>query len=213
MGDSHVGLQARLLSQAMRKLAAAVGKAGCVAIFINQLRMKVGVMYGNPEVTAGGNALKYYASVRLDVRRTETLKAGGEPIGSHTRVRVVKNKVAPPFKEAEFDVMYGKGISRVGELLDLAIKLEIIQKSGSWFSYKEERLGQGRDNVKDLLIANAALSEEIEQKVLEAIKNGDADQAAEPAPAAPMVEIPIGAAAQYTAGNARSAIDISVDDE
>ncbi len=213
MGDAHVGLQARLMSQAMRKLAAAVGKAGCVAIFINQLRMKVGVMYGNPEVTAGGNALKYYASVRLDVRRTETLKAGGEPIGSHTRVRVVKNKVAPPFKEAEFDVMYGKGISRMGELLDLAIKLEIIQKSGSWFSYKEERLGQGRDNVKDLLVANPNLSAEIEQKVMEAIHSGDAEVAAEPVPAAPMVEIPIQAAAQYTANSARSAIDISVDDE
>ena len=212
MGDSHVGLQARLMSQAMRKLASAVGQAGCVAIFINQLRMKIGVMYGNPEVTAGGNALKYYASVRLDVRRTETLKAGGEPIGSHTRVRVVKNKVAPPFKEAEFDVIYGKGISRMGELLDLAIKLEIIQKSGSWFSYNEERLGQGRDNVKDLLLRDAALSEEIEQKVLTAIRNGEADQAAEPT-SAPMVEIPIAAAAQYTAGNARSAIDISVDDE
>ena len=212
MGDAHVGLQARLMSQAMRKLAAAVGKAGCVAVFINQLRMKVGVMYGNPEVTAGGNALKYYASVRLDVRRTETLKAGGEPIGSHTRVRVVKNKVAPPFKEAEFDVMYGKGISRMGELLDLAIKLDIIQKSGSWFSYKEERLGQGRDNIKDLLIANPALSAEIEQKVIEAINSGNADSAAEPTGGTP-VEIPIAAAAQYTAGTARSAIDISVDDE
>ena len=213
MGDAHVGLQARLMSQAMRKLAAAVGKAGCVAIFINQLRMKVGVMYGNPEVTAGGNALKYYASVRLDVRRTETLKAGGEPIGSHTRVRVVKNKVAPPFKEAEFDVLYGKGISRMGELLDLAIKLEIIQKSGSWFSYKEERLGQGRDNIKDLLLANPALSAEIEQKVMDAINSGDADEVSEPMPAASPVEIPIGAAAQYTASTARSAIDISVDDE
>ncbi|MBQ7037802.1 MAG: recombinase RecA [Clostridia bacterium] len=213
MGDAHVGLQARLMSQAMRKLAAAVGKAGCVAIFINQLRMKVGVMYGNPEVTAGGNALKYYASVRLDVRRTETLKAGGEPIGSHTRVRVVKNKVAPPFKEAEFDVLYGKGISRMGELLDLAIKLEIIQKSGSWFSYKEERLGQGRDNIKDLLLANPALSAEIEQKVMDAINSGDADEVSEPMPAASPVEIPIGAAAQYTTSTARSAIDISVDDE
>ncbi len=212
MGDAHVGLQARLMSQAMRKLAAAVGKAGCVAIFINQLRMKVGVVYGNPEVTAGGNALKYYASVRLDVRRTETLKAGGEPIGSHTRVRVVKNKVAPPFKEAEFDVMYGKGISRMGELLDLAIKLDIIQKSGSWFSYKEERLGQGRDNVKDLLMANAALSAEIEQKVIEAIQSGHADSAAEPTGGVP-VEIPIGAAAQYTTNAARSVIDIAVDDE
>ena len=212
MGDAHVGLLARLMSQAMRKLAAAVGKAGCVAIFINQLRMKVGVMYGNPEVTAGGNALKYYASVRLDVRRTETLKAGGEPIGSHTRVRVVKNKVAPPFKEAEFDVLYGMGISRMGELLDLAIKLEIIQKSGSWFSYNEERLGQGRDNIKDILLANPQLSEEIERKVMEAIQSGNA-KAEETTPAAPVMEIPIQAAAQYTAGTARSAIDIAVDDE
>ena len=212
MGDSHVGLQARLMSQAMRKLAAAVGKAGCVAVFINQLRMKVGVMYGNPEVTAGGNALKYYASVRLDVRRTETLKVGGEPIGSHTRVRVVKNKVAPPFKEAEFDVIYGKGISRMGELLDLAIKFDIIQKSGSWFSYKEERLGQGRDNIKELLLANPAISEEIEQAVMAAIQNGKADDAADTM-TAPPIEIPIQAAAQYTAASARSSIDIMVDDE
>lgn len=213
MGDAHVGLQARLMSQAMRKLAGAVGKTGCVAIFINQLRLKVGVVYGNPEVTAGGNALKYYASVRLDVRRTETLKVAGEPVGSHTRVRVVKNKVAPPFKEAEFDVMYGKGISRTGELLDLAIKLDIIQKSGSWFSYKEERLGQGRDNVKELLLAQPDLSAEIEEQVMQAIQSGTASAAAEPAAAAAPVEIPISAAAQYTAGSARAKIDITVDDE
>ena len=213
MGDAHVGLQARLMSQAMRKLAGAVGKTGCVAIFINQLRLKVGVVYGNPEVTAGGNALKYYASVRLDVRRTETLKVAGEPVGSHTRVRVVKNKVAPPFKEAEFDVMYGKGISRTGELLDLAIKLDIIQKSGSWFSYKEERLGQGRDNVKELLLAQPDLSAEIEEQVMQAIQSGTAAAAAEPAAAAAPVEIPISAAAQYTAGSARAKIDITVDDE
>ncbi len=211
MGDAHVGLQARLMSQAMRKLAGAVGKTGCVAVFINQLRLKVGVVYGNPEVTAGGNALKYYASVRLDVRRTETLKVAGESVGSHTRVRVVKNKVAPPFKEAEFDVMYGKGISRTGELLDLAIKFDIIQKSGSWFSYNEERLGQGRDNVKDLLQAQPDLAAEIEEKVLAAIQNGG-EQARSVRTAAP-VEIPIGAAAQYTAGGARSKIDIVVDDE
>ncbi len=211
MGDSHVGLQARLMSQAMRKLAGAVGKTGCVAIFINQLRLKVGVVYGNPEVTAGGNALKYYASVRLDVRRQETLKNAGGAYGSHTRVRVVKNKVAPPFKEAEFDVIYGKGISRMGELLDVAIELDVIQKSGSWFSYKEERLGQGRDNVRDFLQANPELSAEIEAQVVELLRNRAGEEKAETT-AAP-VEIPIAAAAQYTAGSARANIDIMVDDQ
>ncbi len=209
MGDAHVGLQARLMSQAMRKLAGAVGKTGCVAIFINQLRLKVGVVYGNPEVTAGGNALKYYASVRLDVRRQETLKNGGEAYGSHTRVRVVKNKVAAPFKEAEFDVIYGKGISRMGELLDLAIELDVIQKSGSWFSYKEDRLGQGRDNVRDYLQDNPELSAEIEAQVVALIKaqKETKETAAEP------VEIPIAVAAQYTASTARASIDIMVDDK
>ena len=212
MGDAHVGLQARLMSQAMRKLAGTVGKTGCVAVFINQLRLKVGIVYGNPEVTAGGNALKYYASVRLDVRRTETLKAGGESVGSHTRVRVVKNKVAPPFKEAEFDMFYGKGISREGELLDLAIKFDIIQKSGSWFSYQEQRLGQGRDNVKDYLKANPDLYEEVEALVMAAIRRekDEAQEAiAKPAP----VEIPLDKAVAYTAGTARAKIDIVVDDE
>ena len=145
MGDSHVGLQARLMSQALRKLAGAISKSNCVAIFINQLREKVGVMYGNPEVTPGGRALKFYSSVRIDIRRIETLKAGGEMIGSRTRAKVVKNKIAPPFREAEFDVMYGRGISREGELLDLAVKLDVVQKSGAWFSFNGERLGQGRD--------------------------------------------------------------------
>ncbi len=211
MGDAHVGLQARLMSQAMRKLAGTVGKTGCVAVFINQLRLKVGVVYGNPEVTAGGNALKYYASVRLDVRRTETLKAGGESVGSHTRVRVVKNKVAPPFKEAEFDMFYGKGISREGELLDLAIKFDIIQKSGSWFSYQEQRLGQGRDNVKDYLKANPDLQQEVETLVMAAIQRekDEAQAVAKPAP----VEIPLNQAVAYTAGTARAKIDIVVDDE
>ena len=211
MGDAHVGLQARLMSQAMRKLAGTVGKTGCVAVFINQLRLKVGVVYGNPEVTAGGNALKYYASVRLDVRRTETLKVGGEPVGSHTRVRVVKNKVAPPFKEAEFDMFYGKGISREGELLDLAIKFDIVQKSGSWFSYKESRLGQGRDNTKEYLANNPDLQAEIEALVMAAVRNEQAEQlpAEKPAP----VEIPLESAVQYTAGTARAKIDIVVDDE
>lgn len=165
MGDSHVGLQARLMSQAMRKLAGAVSKSNCIAIFINQLRLKVGVVYGNPEVTAGGNALKYYASVRLDVRRTETLKAGSEAIGAHTRVKVVKNKVAPPFKEAEFDIMYGEGISKWGEMVDLAVQLELINKSGSWFSIGDERIGQGRDSAKQYLIDHPDVADRIEQEI------------------------------------------------
>ena len=169
MGDAHVGLQARLMSQALRKLAGAISKSNCVAIFINQLREKVGVMYGNPEVTPGGRALKFYSSVRIDIRRIETLKNGTEQIGSRTRARVVKNKIAPPFREAEFDVMYGRGISREGELLDLAVKLDIVQKSGAWFSYKQERLGQGRDNVKIFFASNPALADEIEKQVRENI--------------------------------------------
>ena len=162
MGDTHVGLQARLMSQALRKLTGAISKTNCVAVFINQLREKVGVMYGNPEVTPGGRALKFYSSVRLDVRKQEQLKSGGEVIGNHTKVKVVKNKVPPPFKEAEFDIMYGEGISRVGEILDLAVKLDIVEKSGAWFSYKGERLGQGRDNVKELISKNPALLDELD---------------------------------------------------
>ena len=212
MGDSHVGLQARLMSQAMRKLAGAVSKSNCIAVFINQLRLKVGVVYGNPEVTAGGNALKYYASVRLDVRRTETLKAGSEPIGSHTRVRVVKNKVAPPFKEAEFDVMYGQGISHEGELLDLAVKLDIVQKSGSWFSYKGERLGQGRDNLKEMLKTNDALRTELEELVRANLDKLNPSARTAPMPAAVPVEIPLEAAAKVSAPAAKAKIDISVDD-
>ncbi|MEE1076166.1 MAG: recombinase RecA [Acutalibacteraceae bacterium] len=169
MGDSHVGLQARLMSQALRKLAGAISKSNCVAIFINQLREKVGIVYGNPEVTPGGRALKYYSSVRIEVRKAEAIKNGTELIGSRTKAKVVKNKIAPPFKEAIFDIMYGKGISRTGELLDLAVERDIIHKSGAWFSYGEERLGQGRDNIKQLLEDNTALAEEIEQKVLQAI--------------------------------------------
>ncbi|MBQ8572978.1 MAG: recombinase RecA [Ruminococcus sp.] len=169
MGDSHVGLQARLMSQALRKLAGAISKSNCVAIFINQLREKVGVVYGNPEVTPGGRALKFYSSVRLEVRRGEVLKQNGEMIGSRTRVKVVKNKVAPPFKEAEFDIMYGEGISRVGELVDLAVKADVIQKAGAWFSYGEKRLGQGRDNVKILFQQDAELAAEIEKKLWENI--------------------------------------------
>ncbi len=169
MGDSHVGLQARLMSQALRKLAGAISKSNCVAIFINQLREKVGVIYGNPEVTPGGRALKFYSSVRIDIRRIETLKANGEMIGSRTRAKVVKNKIAPPFKEAEFDIMYGQGISRVGELVDLAAKVDVIQKAGAWFNYGEMRLGQGRDNVKKLFTENPELAAEIESKLWENI--------------------------------------------
>ncbi len=169
MGDSHVGLQARLMSQALRKLAGAISKSNCVAIFINQLREKVGIVYGNPEVTPGGRALKFYSSVRIDIRRIETLKQNGEMIGSRTRAKVVKNKIAPPFKEAEFDIMYGKGISRTGELLDLAVKADVVQKSGAWFNFGETRLGQGRDNVKEMLENNDELRNEIESLLWENI--------------------------------------------
>ncbi|MDY6287019.1 MAG: recombinase RecA [Bilifractor sp.] len=165
MGDSHVGLQARMMSQACRKLTAIISKTNCVVVFINQLREKVGVMFGNPETTTGGRALKFYASVRLDVRRTESLKQGGEVIGNHTRVKVVKNKVAPPFKQAEFDIMFGKGISREGDILDLAVNLGIIQKSGAWFAYLGEKIGQGRENAKIYLAENPSVMAEVENKV------------------------------------------------
>ena len=168
MGDAHVGLQARLMSQALRKLTPIIAQSNCLAIFINQLREKVGVIYGNPEVTTGGRALKFYASVRLDIRRIETLKVNGEVIGSRTRAKVVKNKVAPPFKEAEFDVLYGKGISREGEIIDASIKLGIIQKSGAWFTYKDYKL-QGKDSVKELLKNEPSLAEEIKSEVLKAL--------------------------------------------
>lgn len=166
MGDSHVGLHARLMSQALRKLAGAINKSNCVAIFINQLREKVGIVYGNPEVTTGGRALKFYSSVRIDIRKQEVLKQNGEMIGAHTKAKVVKNKLAPPFREAEFDIMYGKGISRTGELLDLAVKADVVQKAGAWFSYDGKRLGQGRDNVKELLENDKDLSKEIEDKLM-----------------------------------------------
>ena len=165
MGDSHVGLQARLMSQALRKLAGAISKSNCVAIFINQLREKVGVMYGNPEVTPGGRALKFYSSVRLDVRKKEVLKSGSDIVGSRTKVKVVKNKIAPPFREVEFDIMYGQGISRVGDLLDLAERLDIVQKSGAWFSYNGTRIGQGRDNAKNFLRDNPEIFDEVAEKV------------------------------------------------
>ncbi len=165
MGDTFVGLQARLMSQALRKLAGTIAKTNCVVIFINQLRMKIGVMYGNPETTTGGNALKFYASVRLDVRRTESLKEGGNVVGNKTRVKVVKNKVAPPFREAYFDILYGQGISKWSELVDLAVEMDIVQKSGSWFSMGDERIGQGKDSVKTFLQANPEIAEEVEAKV------------------------------------------------
>ena len=167
MGDTFVGLQARLMSQALRKLAGTINKTNCVVIFINQLRMKIGVMYGNPETTTGGNALKFYASVRLDVRRIEQIKEGGNVIGNKTRVKVVKNKVAPPFKEAVFDIMYGQGISKWSELIDLAVQMEIIQKSGSWFSMGDDRIGQGKESVKTYLQERPELAEQVEAEVRE----------------------------------------------
>ena len=165
MGDSHMGLQARLMSQALRKLTGIISKSHTSVIFINQLRMKIGVMFGNPETTTGGNALKFYASVRLDVRRIDSIKQDNEVVGNRTRVKVVKNKVAPPFKQAEFDIMYGAGISKEGSVLDVAVTAGVVNKAGAWFSYEGERLGQGRENVKKLLMENPALMEEIDQKV------------------------------------------------
>ena len=167
MGDSHVGLQARLMSQALRKLTAVISKTNCVVIFINQLREKVGVMFGNPETTTGGRALKFYSSIRLDVRKTETLKAGGEVVGNRTRIKVVKNKIAPPFKEAEFDIMFGQGISVEGDILDLAVSIGLVQKSGAWFAYNNAKIGQGRENAKQYLRDNPAVMAEIEKKVRE----------------------------------------------
>ena len=165
MGDSHMGLQARLMSQALRKLAGAINKSKTVIIFINQLREKIGVMFGNPETTTGGRALKFYASVRLDIRKIENIKQDGEIIGNRARVKVIKNKVAPPFREAEFDIVYGKGISKEGNILDMAVNLDIIEKSGSWFSYNGEKIGQGRENVKQYLADNPEIMEEVEKKV------------------------------------------------
>lgn len=165
MGDSHVGLQARLMSQALRKLTAAISKSNCIVIFINQLREKVGVMFGNPETTTGGRALKFYSSIRLDVRRIEALKQGGEIVGNRTRIKVVKNKVAPPFREAEFDIMFGKGISREGDILDLAASLGIVQKSGAWFAYRDDKIGQGRENAKQYLREHPEVMDEIEHQV------------------------------------------------
>lgn len=223
MGDSHVGLQARLMSQALRKLAGAIAKSNCLVIFINQLREKIGVVYGNPETTTGGRALKFYASMRIDVRKIEQLKAtGNEFVGSRTRAKIVKNKVAPPFKDAEFDIMYGRGISKEGEILDLAVKYNIINKSGAWFSYNEMRLGQGRDNVKELLRSKPEMMEEIKEKLTAAMKPDDfsvdktgvaarkeaAAEATEPAAKAETAKAkPISRAA------ARAKLDIIVDED
>ena len=171
MGDSKMGLQARLMSQALRKLTANISKTNTCCIFINQLRDKIGVMFGNPETTTGGNALKFYASVRVDVRRTTQIKDGDEALGNRTKVKIVKNKMAPPFKKAEFDIVYGEGISRVGEVIDLAVEYDIIKKSGSWFSYGESKLAQGREAVKNLLTDNVELCDEIEAKIREALQN------------------------------------------
>ncbi|MCS5662818.1 MAG: recombinase RecA [Flavobacteriales bacterium] len=171
MGDSKMGLHARLMSQALRKLTASISKTGCTCMFINQLREKIGVMFGNPETTTGGNALKFYASVRLDIRRSTQLKDGDQVVGNRTRVKVVKNKVAPPFRKAEFDIMYGEGVSKVGEIIDLGVEYGVVNKSGSWFSYGDTKLGQGRDAVKRLLLDNQELAEELETKIIEQIQN------------------------------------------
>ena len=212
MGDSHVGAHARLMSQALRKIAGAVAKSNTIIIFINQLREKVGVVYGNPEVTTGGRALKFYSTMRIEVRRSEALKgAGNEIIGNRTRAKIVKNKVAPPFKEAEFDILYGRGISRDGEIVDLGVKFGIIQKSGAWFSYGDMRLAQGRDNTRELLINNPELFNEINDKVVAALKEASSHnkvqkpaRPAMPEPPAPQVT---------TKEGAREKLDIVVDDD
>ena len=217
MGDSHVGLQARLMSQALRKLAGVISKSNTIIIFINQLREKVGVVYGNPEVTTGGRALKFYASIRVDVRRIEQLKgSGGEFIGSRTRAKIVKNKVAPPFKTAEFDIMYGEGIAKVGEIVDLGVNYGIIKKSGAWFSYGETRLGQGRDNVKNLFKNDKALSDEIEKQIREkmAEEHSAGDEKRETAKSAADDDAPIAyRPVKTTKTAARAKIDVAVDDD
>ena len=219
MGDSHVGLHARLMSQALRKLAGAISKSNTIIIFINQLREKVGVVYGNPEVTTGGRALKFYASIRIDVRKIEQLKGPcNEFIGSRTRAKIVKNKVAPPFKEAEFDIMYGKGISKVGEILDLAVKYDIIHKSGAWFSYNENRLGQGRDNVKNYISEHPDFMAELEAQVRERLmaENNAARAAAKPAEKPSPAAEPAPAAMPKkptSRSGAKAKLDIVVDDD
>ena len=173
MGDSHMGLQARLMSQALRKLTGSISRSNCTVIFINQLRMKIGVMFGNPETTTGGNALKFYSSVRMDIRRIAAIKNGEDVVGNRTKVKIVKNKVAPPFKITEFDIMYGSGISREGDILDLAVKENFIEKSGAWFAYNDSKIGQGRENAKTFLMENPAIYEEIKQKILQKYKLTD----------------------------------------
>lgn len=218
MGDSHVGLHARLMSQALRKLAGAIAKSNTVIIFINQLREKVGVMYGNPEVTTGGRALKFYASIRIDVRKAEQIKGpGNEFIGSRTKAKIVKNKVAPPFKEAEFDIMYGKGIAKEGEILDLAVKYDIIHKSGAWFSYNESRLGQGRDNVKEYIRQNPEFMEEIEtqvrQKLAEESSAARVAKPVSPSAAPEAQEQPATPKKPTNRAGAKAKLDIVVDDD
>ncbi len=210
MGDAHVGQLARLMSQAMRKLTGALSKSNCCAIFINQLRDKIGVIYGNPETTTGGRALKFYSSVRIDIRKVEAIKENGEMVGSRTRARVVKNKVAPPFREAEFDVMYGKGISRDGEIVDMGLNFEILRRSGAWFYYGETRLGQGRDNVKQLVRDNPELAKELEDKIM-AKYNEKFGGKAETEPADEPVIMPV--EAEPLRPRKKIDIDIAVDDE
>ena len=220
MGDSHVGLHARLMSQAMRKLTGAINKSNCLIIFINQLREKVGVVYGNPEVTTGGRALKFYSSMRIDVRKAEAIKAAGsEVIGTRTKVKIVKNKLAPPFKQAEFDIMYGRGISKSGEILDLAAEYDIIKKSGSWFSYGDERLGQGRDKVKDIIENDPEFAEKLENQIKEKIKeqqeSSNHKYQAKAAPKADTDSVPAvdEKAVKQRRAAARAKLDIAVEDD
>ena len=213
MGDSHVGLHARLMSQALRKLAGALSKANCVAIFINQLREKVGVIYGNPEVTTGGRALRFYASVRIDIRKQEAIKDGTTVIGNRTRARVVKNKVAPPFKEAEFDIMYGKGISRMGEIVDLGVKVGVLKRSGAWFYYGEQRMGQGRDNTKATLQQNPELAKEISDLVMEKLQESTLSQMAKKSEAPAAAAAPVEEAPAPKKISPKINIDVAVDDD
>ena len=212
MGDSHVGLHARLMSQALRKLAGALSKANCVAIFINQLREKVGVIYGNPEVTTGGRALRFYASVRIDIRKQEAIKDGTTVIGNRTRARVVKNKVAPPFKEAEFDIMYGEGISRMGEIVDLGVKVGVLKRSGAWFYYGEQRMGQGRDNTKVTLQQNPELAKEISDLVMEKLQESTLSQMAKKTEAPAAAPAPAEEAPAPKKISPKINIDVAVDD-